>query len=97
MVSAPGCGKAVPGSAKDNPGAGQKWSSIRIQAQQQQAWQPVTSHLLSCQPSFERSVPPPVTVHSAGRTVFIGASNMSKIAKAAAENGHMVVDLTGSG
>jgi hypothetical protein len=52
---------------------------------------------LDCHPSFERSVPPPFTVHSAGRTVFIGASNMGKIAKAAAENGHMVVDLTSSG
>jgi hypothetical protein len=28
---------------------------------------------------------------------FIGASNMGKIAKAAAENGHMIVDLTSSG
>ncbi len=28
--------------------------------------------------------------------VFIGASNMGRIAKAAAENGHMVVDLTSS-
>jgi hypothetical protein len=36
-------------------------------------------------------------VHSAGWTVFIEASNMSKTAKAAAENGHMVVDLTSSG
>jgi hypothetical protein len=52
---------------------------------------------LDCQPSFERNVPPPFTVHSAGRTVFIGASNMGKIAKAAAENGHMVVDLTSGG
>ncbi len=43
-------------------------------------------------PSFERSVPPPFTEHNAGRTVFIGASNLGKIAKAAAENGHMVVD-----
>ncbi len=43
-------------------------------------------------PSFERSVP-----HNAGRTVFIGASNLGKIAKAAAENGHMVVDLTSGG
>jgi hypothetical protein len=52
---------------------------------------------LDCHPSFERSVPPPFTVHSAGQTVFIGASNMGKIAKAAAEDGHMVVDLTSSG
>jgi hypothetical protein len=52
---------------------------------------------LDCHPSFERSVPPPFNVHSASRTVFIGASNMGKIAKAAAENGHMVVDLTSSG
>jgi hypothetical protein len=52
---------------------------------------------LDCQPSLERSVPPPLTVHSAGRTVFIGASNMGRIAKAAAEKGHLVVDLTSSG
>jgi hypothetical protein len=52
---------------------------------------------LDCQPSFECSVLPPFTVHSTGWTVFIGASNMGKIAKAAAENGHMVVDLTSSG
>ncbi|MFO0005742.1 MAG: hypothetical protein ACK559_31910, partial [bacterium] len=49
---------------------------------------------LDTQPSFDRSVPPPFTGHNAGRTVFIGASNMGRIAKAAAENGHMVVDLT---
>ncbi len=52
---------------------------------------------LDCQPSFDRSVPPPFTAHNAGRTVFIGASNMGRIAKVAAENGHMVVDLTSSG
>jgi hypothetical protein len=52
---------------------------------------------LDCHPSFDRSVPPPFTAHNAGRTVFIGASNMGRIAKAAAENGHMVVDLTSSG
>jgi hypothetical protein len=52
---------------------------------------------LDCHPSFEHSVLPPFTAHNAGRTVFIGASNMGKIAKAAAENGHMVVDLTSSG
>jgi hypothetical protein len=52
---------------------------------------------LDCHPSFERSVPPPFTVLNAGRTVFIGASDMGKIAKAAAENGHMIVDLTSSG
>jgi hypothetical protein len=52
---------------------------------------------LDCQPSFDRSVPPPFTAHNAGRTVFIGASNMGRITKAAAENGHMVVDLTSSG
>jgi hypothetical protein len=52
---------------------------------------------LDYQPSLERSVPPPFTAHSAGRTVFIGASNMGRIAKAAAEKGHLVVDLTSSG
>ena len=52
---------------------------------------------LDCHPSFDRNVPPPFTEHSAGRTVFIGASNMGRIAKAAAENGHMVVDLTSKG
>jgi len=52
---------------------------------------------LDPQPSFDRSVPPPFTAHNAGRTVFIGASNMGRIAKAAAENGHMVVDLTSRG
>jgi hypothetical protein len=52
---------------------------------------------LDCHPSFDRSVPPPFTAHNAGRTVFIGASNMGRIAKAVAENGHMVVDLTSSG
>jgi hypothetical protein len=52
---------------------------------------------LDCHPSFERSVSPPFTEHNAGRTVFIGASNMGKIAKAAAENGHMIVDLNSSG
>jgi hypothetical protein len=52
---------------------------------------------LDPQPSFDRSVPPPFTAHNAGRTVFIGASNMGRIAKAAAKNGHMVVDLTSSG
>ncbi len=51
---------------------------------------------LDCHPSFDSSVPPPFTVHNARRTVFIGASNMGRIAKAAAENGHMVVDLTSS-
>jgi hypothetical protein len=42
-------------------------------------------------------LPPPFTAHNASRTVFIGASNMGRIAKAAAENGHMVVDLTSRG
>ncbi len=48
-------------------------------------------------PSFERSVPPPFTEHSAGRTVFIVASILGKIAKAAAEYGYMVVELTSGG
>ncbi len=52
---------------------------------------------LDCHPSFERSVLPPFTELNAGWTVFIGASNMGQIAKAAAENGHMIVDLTSSG
>jgi hypothetical protein len=36
-------------------------------------------------------------VHSNGRMVFIGGSNLGKIAKAAAEKGLLVVDLTTSG
>jgi hypothetical protein len=52
---------------------------------------------LDSNPSFEHNVPPPFTEHNAGQTVFIGASNLGKIAKAAAENGHMVVDLTSGG
>ncbi len=49
---------------------------------------------LDSNPSLERSVPPPFTEHNAVRTVFIGASNLGKIAKATAENGYMVIDLT---
>ncbi len=45
-------------------------------------------------PSFDRSIPPPLTEHNNGSTVFIGGSNLGRIAKAAAENGHMVIDLT---
>jgi hypothetical protein len=52
---------------------------------------------LDSNPSLERSVPPPFTGYNAGRTVFIGASNMGKIAKATAENEYLVVDLTSSG
>jgi hypothetical protein len=48
-------------------------------------------------PSLDRSTPPSLTVHNAGRTVFIGGSNLGRIAKAAAENGHMIVDLTVKG
>jgi hypothetical protein len=48
-------------------------------------------------PSLDRSIPPPPTAHNTGRTVFIGGSNLGRIAKAAAENGHMVVDLTVKG
>jgi len=48
-------------------------------------------------PSLDRSTPPSLTAHSTGRTVFIGGSNLGKIAKAAAENGHMIVDLTVKG
>ncbi len=48
-------------------------------------------------PSLDRSTPPSLTAHNAGRTVFIGGSNLGRIAKAAAENGHMVVDLTVKG
>ncbi len=40
-------------------------------------------------PSSERSLPPLFTEHNAGRTVFIGASNLG--------NGHMIVDLTSGG
>ncbi len=48
-------------------------------------------------PSLDRSTPPSLTAHNAGRTVFIGGSNLGKIAKAAAENGHMIVDLSVKG
>jgi hypothetical protein len=48
-------------------------------------------------PSLGRSIPPPPTVHNTGQTVFIGGSNLGRIAKAAAENGHMIVDLTAKG
>jgi hypothetical protein len=48
-------------------------------------------------PSLDRCTPPSLTAHNAGRTVFIGGSNLGRIAKAAAENGHMVVDLTVKG
>jgi hypothetical protein len=48
-------------------------------------------------PSLDRSIPPPPTAHNTGRTVFIGGSNLGRIAKAAAENGHMIVDLTAKG
>jgi hypothetical protein len=48
-------------------------------------------------PSLDRSTPPSLTAHNTGRTVFIGGSNLGKIAKAAAENGHMIVDLTVKG
>ncbi len=44
--------------------------------------------------SLDRSTPPSPTAHNTGRTVFIGGSNLGRIAKAAAENGHMIVDLT---
>ncbi len=47
-------------------------------------------------PSFSRSIAAPPTVHSNGRTFFIGGSNLGKIAKAAAEKGSLVVDLTTS-
>ncbi len=43
----------------------------------------------------QHSAPP--TVHSNGRTVFIGGSYLGKIAKATAEKGSLVVDLTASG
>jgi len=45
-------------------------------------------------PTFDRITSPSFTAHSTGRTVFIGGSNMGKIARAAAENGNMEVDLT---
>jgi hypothetical protein len=48
-------------------------------------------------PSFSRSIAAPPTVHSNGRMVFVGRSNLGKIAKAAAEKGSLVVDLTVSG
>jgi hypothetical protein len=48
-------------------------------------------------PSFSRNIAAPPTVHSNGRMVFIGGSNLGKIAKAAAEKGSLVVDLTASG
>jgi hypothetical protein len=37
-------------------------------------------------PSFSRSILSPPTVHGTGRTVFVGGSNLGKIAKAAAES-----------
>jgi hypothetical protein len=48
-------------------------------------------------PSLDRSILPSLTAHNAGRTVFIGGSSLGRIAKAAAKNGHMVVDLTVKG
>jgi hypothetical protein len=48
-------------------------------------------------PSLDRSNPPSPTAHNTGRSVFIGGSNLGRIAKAAAENGHMIVDLTVKG
>jgi hypothetical protein len=48
-------------------------------------------------PTLDRSTPSPPTVHNAGRTVFIGGFNLGRIAKAVAENGHMIVDLTVKG
>ncbi len=48
-------------------------------------------------PSFSGSIAAPPTMHSNGRTVFIGGSNLGKIAKATAEKGSLVVDLTASG
>jgi hypothetical protein len=48
-------------------------------------------------PSLDRSIQPPPTAHNTGRTVFIRGSSLGRIAKAAAENGHMIVDLTVKG
>jgi hypothetical protein len=48
-------------------------------------------------PHFSSSILAPPTVHGTRRTVFIGGSNLGKIAKAAAESGSAVVDLTDSG
>ncbi len=48
-------------------------------------------------PSFSRNIAAPPTVHSNGKMVFVGGSNLGKIAKAAAEKGSLVVDLTASG
>ncbi len=45
---------------------------------------------LDLSPSSDRSIPPPLTEHNNGGTVFIGGSNLGRIAKAAAENGNMV-------
>ncbi len=52
---------------------------------------------LDPKPSLERSITPPPTAHSTGRTVFIVGSSLSRIVKAAAKNGHMIVDLTVKG
>jgi hypothetical protein len=52
---------------------------------------------LDTNPSLYRSIPPLPTAHNTGRTVFIGGSSLGRIAKAAAENGHMIVDLTVKG
>ncbi len=43
------------------------------------------------------SIPPPLTEHNNGRTVFNGWSNLGKIAKPAARNSHMVINLTVKG
>ncbi len=78
----------------------EKTGTIKINGKEQKVQLGVSMSFhtnLDCHPSFDRSVPPLFTAHNAGRTVFIGASNMGRIAKAAAENGHIVVDLTSSG
>ncbi len=48
-------------------------------------------------PSVERNVPTLFTEHNTGRTALIGGSNLGRIAKATADNRHMVVDLNASG
>ncbi len=52
---------------------------------------------LDTNPSLNRSTLPSLTGHNAGRTVSIGGSHLGRIAKAAAENGYMIVDLTVKG
>jgi hypothetical protein len=61
------------------------------------SWTGGTNTTTGCPLTRTPCIPPPPTVHNTGRTVFIGGSNLGRITKAAAENGHMIVDLTAKG